>query len=203
MSDHHDDFGIALGLAIGLRQMNAANQANAEYNSIRQGYMTQGFGVEQATALTNFYYAPIHRRNAINYRRTKAYGWSAVAWYLAALFLFFTAITSIGDSSSTSGDGTATTVTTMFFVAAAGCALVPLYHRSELNRLLAEPEPSSDWTCGRCGRTSSRYTSVDALVQDVATHPYGCRGVRVVDVAAGQPEGRPTQARGRALPPGR
>lgn len=187
--DH--DFGLAIGFAIGLSQMNAANQANAEYNSIRQGYMTQGFGVEQATALTDFYYAPIYRRNAINYRRTKAYGWTAILWYLSAAFLIFTTINAGSDSSSTPDDNTTADVTIMFMAATVGCALVPQYHRMQLKRLLAEPEPSASWTCNACCQTSPLRTSVDALVDDIVIHHHTCHGVRIVNTTA---EGPPSSS---------
>ena len=88
MSDQHhsvfDDsnFGLALGLAWGIGAMNAQNQANAEYNSIRQGYMAQGFTAPQATELTNQYFRPIWTRAAMvsARRRRTGWGWATGIW---------------------------------------------------------------------------------------------------------------------------
>lgn len=78
------DFGLALGLAWGLAAMNAQNQANAEYNAIRQGYMSQGYTAEQATELTDLYFQPIWTRNAMVFahRRRVGWAWATTIWGL-------------------------------------------------------------------------------------------------------------------------
>lgn len=103
------DFGAILGLGIVMQQWHQDAMASARYNSIMQGYMSQGYTAEQATMLTDEHFRPQRLQAAIQ-ALDKRIGWS-VLWLLlggcgfvgALVVLFVAPASGLVDMALTAG----------------------------------------------------------------------------------------------------
>ena len=92
------DLPFLMGAAMAINDINAQNQANAEYNAVMQGYMSQGYTAEQAKMLTDEHFRPqwVEAAAQRQYRHAK---W-CVAICLFLLFGVFIFATDGTDASS-------------------------------------------------------------------------------------------------------
>lgn len=92
------DLPFITGAAMAINDINAQNQANANYNAVMQGYMSQGYAAEQARAMADEYFRP----QWILAQARRERGWM---WWCVVGSLFFVWGSGIGFDTQDPGFG--------------------------------------------------------------------------------------------------